>query len=284
MILALLALIIGSITDIQKREVHDYVSHILIFGAWGFAIIEAIINWDYIILITTGFGFILGMGLAYAMFYLGQWGGGDSKLMMGLGAVIGCNFLSIFGENNFWIIYYLLILLFVGAVYGLAWSIGLAIKNSANFMLHVRKYRDDKKLRIFRIAILLFALLACILIITFIPRQFQVLFIGLIAALYITFYLWIFVKIIEESCMIKALPTSKLTEGDWINQEIHHKGKYVTGPKDLGISKKQILLLKKYNIKSVIVKEGIPFIPAMLIAFIILVIVQYAKIALPIMF
>ncbi|GIU69536.1 MAG: hypothetical protein KatS3mg002_0772 [Candidatus Woesearchaeota archaeon] len=54
--------------------------------------------------------------------------------------------------------------------------------------------------------------------------------------------------------------------------------KYITGPKDLGISKEQIELLKKSKIKKVLVKEGIPFIPAFLIAFILTMIMYYLKI------
>jgi hypothetical protein len=81
------------------------------------------------------------------------------------------------------------------------------------------------------------------------------------------FYLWIFIKIIEKVCMLKYVTPDKLTEGDWIVKEIRVNGQYITGPKDLGIEKKQIEKLKKLKVRRVLIKEGIPFVPSFLIAF-----------------
>jgi hypothetical protein len=86
--------------------------------------------------------------------------------------------------------------------------------------------------------------------------------------------------VIEETCMIKVIPIHKLTEGDWIVKDIYIDKKYITGPKDLGVSREQIELLKKYSkkgkIKTIAIKEGIPFIPAFLIAFIVTIVMYYS--------
>ncbi|PIO05594.1 hypothetical protein COT47_04145, partial [Candidatus Woesearchaeota archaeon CG08_land_8_20_14_0_20_43_7] len=50
--------------------------------------------------------------------------------------------------------------------------------------------------------------------------------------------------------------------------------KYICGPKDLGIEKKQIAILLKHKVKKVLVREGIPFVPSFLIAFIVNVFFQ----------
>ena len=88
-----------------------------------------------------------------------------------------------------------------------------------------------------------------------------------------TFYLWVFVKAIEKSSMYKLVEPTKLTEGDWIVKDIFIGGKYLTGPKDLGIGKNQIKVLiqlyKQKKIKKILVKEGIPFVPSFFIAFIV---------------
>jgi hypothetical protein len=80
--------------------------------------------------------------------------------------------------------------------------------------------------------------------------------------------------------MIKDLPVKKLTEGDWIHKEVYIGKKLITGPKDLGISREQIEELKKYSakgkIKTVAVKEGIPFIPVFLLAYIATIILYYS--------
>ena len=43
--------------------------------------------------------------------------------------------------------------------------------------------------------------------------------------------------------------------------------KYLCGPKDLGISKHQIELLKQLGYKKIKIKEAIPFIPSFFLAF-----------------
>ncbi|GIU69534.1 MAG: hypothetical protein KatS3mg002_0770 [Candidatus Woesearchaeota archaeon] len=51
-IIALIALIIGSITDIRKREVNDYVSYGLIIISFGISIIYSILTGTFYILQT----------------------------------------------------------------------------------------------------------------------------------------------------------------------------------------------------------------------------------------
>ncbi len=66
--------------------------------------------------------------------------------------------------------------------------------------------------------------------------------------------------------MIRVLPTSKLTPGDWIvDKKIREKFNISS----LGIEQEQILKLKKSKIRFIKVKEGIPFVPTFLIAYII---------------
>ena len=278
-IIALIILIIGSITDLKKREVHDYVSYGLVFLAFGVSIIYSIIYSDYTNIMQTIFGFIAGVIIAYTMFYLGQWGGGDSKLIIGLGAVIGFNTFQIFGQKNYWFLILLVNTVFVGAFYGLLWSIYLGVKHRKEFMKNLKIWSMRKEIIRVRRILMITTLVSCILILLFMGIEFKLMLLGLIALVFVVFYLWIFVKIIEESCMIKKVAISKLTEGDWIFEDIRIGKKYVAGPKDLGISREQIALLKRYEkqkkIKFVAIKEGIPFIPAFLIAF-ILTMMMYA--------
>ena len=118
-----------------------------------------------------------------------------------------------------------------------------------------------------------------VLVLTILPGEYKLLLIFFIAMFYVLFYIWLFVKIIEESCMIKNVAVSKLTEGDWIFKDVFIGKKYIAGPKDLGISREQIELLKKYSargkIKTVTIKEGIPFIPAFLVAYVATIVMYF---------
>ena len=78
--------------------------------------------------------------------------------------------------------------------------------------------------------------------------------------------------------MEKYVDPEKLTEGDWIVNDVLVGGKRICGPKDLGISLEQIghliKLKHKKKIKKVLIKEGIPFIPAFFLGFIVTLILQ----------
>ena len=89
----------------------------------------------------------------------------------------------------------------------------------------------------------------------------------------ITFYIWIAIKAVENACMLKYVKPQQLTEGDWIAKDIKIDGKYITGPKDLGIEKKKInkliALYNKRKVKKILIKEGIPFVPSFFVAYVI---------------
>ena len=69
--------------------------------------------------------------------------------------------------------------------------------------------------------------------------------------------------------MYKKIPVTKLREGDWIVNSIKYKNKYIYKKNYAGISKEQIQLLKKTNIKRILIKEGIVFTPSFVFGFII---------------
>ena len=122
-------------------------------------------------------------------------------------------------------------------------------------------------------ALLILALIA--LAASFFPMQFnhKILIFGSAITLYLTCYMWILTKAVEKSCMQKYVLPSKLTEGDWIVNDIKVDGKRICGPKDLGIEKEQIKNLISYyragKIKKVLIKEGIPFVPSFLMGFVV---------------
>lgn len=266
-----IALVIGSYTDIKTREVPDWVNYSLIIIGLGLRFLYSVITDDWNIILYGLYGFGLFLALAYLMFYSGQWGGGDSKLLMGMGALIGLKpQLSPFPL----LITFFINLFLVGAVYGLVWSIALAIKHKEKFAEEAKRINSDKRIRRIRSVIRALIILV-ILIILFLIQDLYLkwLSIALVAIAYIAFYLWMFTKVIENSCMLKLIEPSKLTEGDWIARDYFHDGKRICGPDDLGIEKKQIKLLislrKKKKIDQILVKEGLPFVPSFLIAYIL---------------
>ena len=283
--LAFAALLIGSVTDLKTREVPDWVNYGLIISGvalnalftfvYGQFEIKALENGGVLYtlsmdsyLISSLTGLIIFFCIAYLMFDAGQWGGGDSKMIMGLGAMIGIDF-----SKNMFLFGFFINALLAGAVYGLLWSILLAVKNRKKFS---REFRNGL-LKESAVKTKKFMLVGLILmtISLFLIEQYpvKVLILSLAFLALTTFYLWIFVKAIEKSSMYKLVEPSKLTEGDWIVNDIYVSKKYICGPKDLGIGKSQIRKLvefyKKGKVRRILIKEGLPFVPSFLIAFII---------------
>ena len=268
--LSFIALFIGSITDLKTREVPDWINYGLIFSGIGLNLLFSAIYSNSSFIINSIIGLAIFFGIAYIMFYTGQWGGGDSKILMGLGAMIG---IDVSFKTPQFLIGFFINALFAGAVYGLLWSIFLAFKNRKKFKKELNKLLSDKnavKAKKFMLAILI--LLFVVLL--FAKSYYLKIFVLSLALLLLTtFYLWIFVKAIEKSSMYKLVEPDKLTEGDWIVNDIYASKQYICGPKDLGIDKKQIKklieLYKKGKVRKILVKEGIPFVPSFLIAFVI---------------
>jgi Flp pilus assembly protein protease CpaA len=273
--IAFIALIAGTITDIKTREVPDWINYGIMFSGIGLRLIYTSVNFEWIYLLEGIAGFGICIGIGYAMFYAGQWGGGDSKLLMGLGALIGLSFK--FNPMPLLIVFLFNILL-VGSVYGLFYSAVLAVKERKKFAANFKDVMHDKKLMRFRrmkFIILSVFLILLIIAVQKISIDFFVLLVLIIMMLllYLSFYLVVFVKAVEMSAMFKDISPEQLTEGDWIAKDIVVNKKIIARKKDLGVSKEQIKKLVKLKeqgkIDKIQVKYGMPFVPSFLLAFIL---------------
>ena len=145
-VIVLIALVFASITDLKKREVPDWLNFAIIFFALGARGLYSIIFWDYHVFLEGIIGFVVFVILAYIMFYAGQWGGGDSKLLMGMGAVFGIK-LGVFSLSAFPLIgTFIINLMLFGAIYGLIWSSILAVVKWKEFLMELKKIAENKKL------------------------------------------------------------------------------------------------------------------------------------------
>lgn len=259
-IITVLVLLIGSYTDLKTREVPDWLSFAAIIAALGTRLIFSVWESNPSYIIEGMMGFAAFFILACTLYYLGQWGGGDSKMLMAIGALIGLKL-----EVTHFMVGFIVNLLFVGGVYGLFWSLGLALVHWKGVHKELQKFHKIKQVQVLRIITYIAAVLIICLAFVF-PSNAWVLII-LSATFMALFHLWLLIRAVEKSGMIKRRAVGKLTEGDWVVKETRHRGKYICGPKDLGLTKIQIAKLKKYKIRSILIKEGIPFIPSFLITY-----------------
>src|SRR3972149_2948270 len=155
-IIAGVCLLAASLTDIRTREVPDLISYGMSALGLGIAAIFSISQGSWMPLLESATGFAIGFLIGMAMFYTGQWGGGDSKAIMGIGALLGVTAWSL---ENFAFFTFLVNMLFVGAAYGLIWSIALAIVKRKKFWPALKKTATTNPILWQRRAMMAFAVL-----------------------------------------------------------------------------------------------------------------------------
>ena len=269
LIILFVGLLIATYRDVLTREVPDTLNYgLIIVGLLG-GLILALLQNNLFSFLPHLYGFLIGAALGLGMFYLRQWGGGDAKLIMGVGAILG------FSAQNWSLLDFILLLILSGALYGVATTLYLAlIKHRKKFIPAFKESLRTKEVHRVRIGLVLSGVIF-IIIILFVPIEMKLLLGSILFGLYLLTYSWIFLKVVERNIMVKEYSVGKLTEGDWIAEDVRVGKRLLVSAKTPGITKKQIELLKKSRVKKVMVKEGIPFVPGFLLAFIALMTLQY---------
>lgn len=279
------ALLIATLTDLKTREVPDYLNFALLAFGLGFAALFSVVSWSFLPFLSSLFGFLLCFFIASILFYSGQWGGGDAKLLIALGAVFGiplsfplreliASWSSSHGQTPF-LFLFLFFSLLAGGLHGFGWLVFKLWKEGHILFPRMKSYLSTPALR--RVRLLLYILFVLFLVLFFfieVPLGRTVLVLLYLFA-WSLLYLPIVVRVVEEHCMIKMVPPAKLTEGDWIASDVVVRGKRICGSKDLGVSLLQIEQLKKLKVKHVPVKEGLPFVPALFVGFLCAVAVKW---------
>ncbi len=256
-VLAFAFTLFGSIQDLKKREVANWLNFSFIVFAFAYRIFYSISKKDTQFFLFGLFGFAIFFVLAHVLYYAKAFAGGDAKLLMGFGLI-----LPYYSVKSLFImpIVFIFVLFFIGAIYSLLYSIGIVVKNKKIFSTQFSNYLKKHKITLVTSLVLFFVSL----FFTFInPLLIPLTILFLIPLMYV------YTKSLER-CMIKSYHYNQLTEGDWLENSVKLT-KSITIYKTVhGLSAKDIKLLKKYK-KHVLVKEGIPFVPAFLITLILMV-------------
>ena len=274
--ISLIALILGSITDIKKREVPDFLNFSLIAIGLSLGSIISLIQWSIWPILSSVSGFIFAYLLSALMYYTGQWGGGDAKMLMGLGALYGVSF---FGPESFITtsqipIFFTIIItiLFAGAVYSVLYLFGLIFFNWKKFKINLVKKMKEKQIIKIKWFILSIVLISFLLAVFVSDLELRLIFAFISILTFVGFYMSIFMKVVEKSLMIKSISVNKLVLGDWIAKDVVVNKKIICGRKTLGLEQEHIDELKRLGVKKVFVKDGVPFIPGFLLGYLIVLI------------
>lgn len=255
-----LALFFASVTDFRSREVPDLLSYGFLSFSIAYGLLKAWVlgSWQPVLAMLSGLVVLGGLGLL--LLYGGQWGGADMKLLAALGALFGL------WVGQYDALLFLVLLLFTGAAYGIVYTLALAAAHREAFVSALREQLVLPRVRWAR----RITLAACflILLLVFIVRTTPLLLFAVL--LYLFFWLWVTVRVVENELLTKEYAVAQLTEGDWVTHDVVVHGKTVYKKSELGVTKKDIAALRRAKVKRVMVKEGIPFVPSFLAAFILL--------------
>jgi len=251
--IALIGSVIAGIFDLKTTEIPDEISFLMIILAIAGWFVYSVINNDFKFLINSLIVGSLFLGIGWAMYRAGQWGGGDALL---LGAIF--YLLPTFPNIFLFPITFLINLLLVGIIYMFIYTLILGIKHK-----EIRRYYKDDLKKTWKVVIfipLLFGSVSFILPIILNIATLEILTTSALFLFVITFLtlFWRYGYVIEKKLFTKRIPTKKLKVGDVIAKSKRWDG----------IDKNQLEEIRKKK-KYITIKEGIRFAPVFSISLIV---------------
>jgi len=245
-----IGIIVASLQDLKRREVDNWLNLFLMISSFVFVFYRAIFEKDASLIFHAGFALVV-MFVFMNLFYYGRvFAGGDAKLLVAMTVFfIGATFyLTLINIGVF-----LLFLMFSGSIYGLAYSVVLYLKD-------FKRVNESMKKGLSHWHVWILAFGFVLMLFGFFNFLFFVF--GLLIFLFPVLY--VFAKGLENISMIRNVSGKELREGDWLVDDVKVGNKVIKADWD-GLSLADIKLLKsKKNVK---IKDGLPFVPAFLIAF-----------------
>jgi len=245
-----IGIVVAGLQDLKRREVDNWLNLFLLVVSFSFVFYRAIFEGDGSVIFHAGFALVV-LFLVMNVFYYGRvFAGGDAKLLFAMTVFfIGVSF----SETLINVGIFILFLMFAGSIYGLVYSLVLYFKDFGKVNKEISRFAKELGIwyLVFGVVVLLFGFFYWV---SFIFGVFILLGLGL----------YIFAKGLEGVSMIRVISGKDLREGDWLVDDVEIGKRVIKADWD-GLSLEDIELLK--GRKKVKIKDGLPFVPAFLIAF-----------------
>lgn len=249
-----IGLLITVFQDIKRREIDDWLNLFLFFSGVGFLFFSGDLILNYVSVVGFGiFLFIMCM-ISFIFYYSRFFSGGDAKLLFAMTPLL---YDVIFNNaiNNALI--FIVCLILCGCIYSLIYSACLFFKD---FNMTKKSFIVEFNRKYLKI---IFIIGIVLLVVGLIDVSFV--FIGVFLLLFV--FLMAFAKSLENVSMKKIIFTGQLREGDWLFYDLDIGGRKFKKSWE-GLSEKDVVFLKRFN-KKVVIKDGIPYAPAFLLALIL---------------
>jgi Flp pilus assembly protein protease CpaA len=254
--------IIACFQDLKRREVDNWLN--LFLGASGLVYIlyRAIFEGSLNLVVYSAASFAI-MFVAMNVFYYGKvFAGGDAKLLFAMSPLFVELGMAALLRN---VGVFLVLLMFSGSIYGLFYSGIVYSKHRKESNREMKRlYHKVWFLKPLLLVGLLFSIGGGVSYLFNFNLWLMPVLAGALIFLFPILYL--FSKSLEKVTMIREVSGWGLREGDWLVHDVRVKGKIIKSSWD-GLSKEDLALLR--DKKKVKIKEGLPFVPAFLIALIL---------------
>ena len=264
LILGIIWIIFAVIQDFRKREVDNIWNFSLIAFVLAYRASVSAYSGNYWFLVNGILGLVIFLILGNLFYYARLFAGGDAKLVIALGTILSLDYNWLINFKIFGM--FILLFLVTGSIYVLFWSFFLVFRNWNRFRKEFVKQCKNYK------ALFFIAIIFALLWILFSFIQPMLILIAIVIFLFPI--LFVFSKSVEESCMIKSTAPDKVTEGDWLYEDIIVNGKKISANWE-GVSNEELKSIKKYYRRKILIKKGIPFTHSFLFAFVGIIIIAW---------
>jgi len=218
------------------------------------AALRSFLEWNYMhILASLLFGCSF-LAFGFALYFFGQWGGGDAKLLAAVAFLLPTT-PKFFSKELIlpFPLSYLLNLLYVGAGYMILYAFVIALMNKKVITAFKKDVKASSNFLLLGVATIFFTFLFAnwyFSSIVMLDATYAFWYAGLAASLFVVlWFVWKFVKTVEDVGFKKRIPVSKLKVGDVLVQSKQWEG----------LTAEEVRKIKKSGKKYVVIKEGVRF-------------------------
>ncbi len=248
--IALAILVTASAVDLRKREVPDLLNYSLVAIGIILAVISSVYSHSIWPFVASIIGVVLGYSIGAVMFYSGQWGGGDAKMLMGLGALLGFDIYASIEKGIETVASSLFVNVFVailiaGVVYGLIYLLYLIIKKWKTFRKHLKIKLNTKEMIHKRWTVMITVSIGIIMCFLIADPFTKIIVASLAGLIFIGFYMFTYIKVVEHHLLTGPMKIVEITPGEWLSKDLFVKAKEQSPVKSI-----------KQNMALYYVKEG----------------------------
>jgi Flp pilus assembly protein protease CpaA len=262
-IVALIWILVAIVQDFRKLEVANWWNFSFIIIAISYRAFLSVAQWEYRYFMWGIIGLGIGWLIANLFYYAKIFAGGDAKLLFALGAVLPLSFN--WKTNVEILIWFLALFLVSGALYGVVYSLVLVILRrkefSKEFNIHLKKHK---------VILGIVSIIGLLIFAYGFFNGFILLWLGVL--IFVSPWLLVYAKSIEEACLTKLVSPKEVTTGDYIVNSVKI-GKKVICPNWQGLSDLEADLLKRGYKRKILIRYGIPFTPGFLFGLILMLVI-----------